>query len=98
MPALGQTVAYCLNRLDVEVINERRRRAERAAAEPPHPVGPSGAPVAEGDVYAAVVVRMASLDPDDGLNLQVLLDGDDTLWVQRVIEGTGPGSWSWPEL
>lgn len=96
MPALGQTVQYMLTTLDVDHITRRRAAAERAAADPPHLIGPSGADVAEGDIYPAIVVRVISLDGP--VNLQVWLDGNDTLWTERVEEGTTPGHWAWPDM
>ena len=36
--------------------------------------------------------------PDfDGVNGQVFLDGNDSLWVTSAKEGTTPGTWCWPE-
>lgn len=96
VPGLGLIVQYTLTSLDAEAIAQRRAAAQLAAANPPHLIGPSGADVHAGDIYAAVVVRVRSLD--GALNLQVLLDGNDTLWVEHVEEGTTPGHWSWPGL
>lgn len=33
---------------------------------------------------------------EPGINGQVFLDGNDTLWVTSADEGTEPGQWSWP--
>jgi hypothetical protein len=33
-----------------------------------------------------------------GVNGQVFLDGNDTLWVTSAREGNGPGQWLWPEI
>lgn len=96
MPGLGQTVHYTLTRLDAQRITQRRERAELAAAEPPHVLGPSGAPVQAGDIYPAAVVRVVSLDGP--VNLQVWLDGNDVHWVERVDHGPGEGCWDWPSL
>lgn len=96
MPTLGQSVLYVLTELDAEVITDRRRRAEQAAAETGGPYGPCGADVSEGDLYPAVVVRAHSLDGP--LSLQVFLDGTDTHWAQHVDHGTTPGTWCWPDM
>jgi hypothetical protein len=32
----------------------------------------------------------------DGVNGQVLLDGNDTLWVTSIKEGAENGTWAWP--
>jgi hypothetical protein len=42
-----------------------------------------------GRQYAAKVVR----DWGQCVNLQVFLDGNDSLWVTSVSEGHGPGQW-----
>ena len=96
VPGLGQIVHYRLSELDAVVINDRRARAELAALRPPHPVGPCGSPVAEGDLFPAVVVRSGP-HPGAEINLQVVLDGTDQHWAQYVTEGTGPGTWAWPQ-
>lgn len=96
VPSLGQTVWYALTELDVQVITDRRRAAEQSATQWPHLIGPSGAPVKAGDLFAAVVVRVVSLDGP--VNLQVLLDGNHSHWVERVEHGTSQGHWSWPDL
>lgn len=98
MPGLGQTVTYVLTAADARIITDRRRRAELAAAEPPHVIGPGGAPVAQGDRCAAVVVLVRGVDPDAGVALQVLLNGNDTHWVEISTEGTIPGTWCWPDV
>lgn len=43
-----------------------------------------------GRSYAAKIVRLWS---GTTANLQVFLDGNDTLWVTSVSEGDGPGQW-----
>jgi hypothetical protein len=97
VPGLGQTVLYTLTVLDAEVITGQRELARHAAAEPPYVIGRSGNEVRAGDVYAADVVRVRSIDPDAGINLQVRLDGNDVHWVEHVTEGTSPGTWAWPQ-
>jgi hypothetical protein len=58
-----------------------------------------GNPAYNGEVYPMIVVRVW---PDeygphfDGVNGQVLLDGNDTFWATSVKEGTEPGTWHWP--
>lgn len=46
-----------------------------------------------GDVLPAVVVRVWE---NNLVNLQVFLDGNDTLWVTSAAEGENEGQWSWP--
>lgn len=94
VPGLGQIVHYTLTEIDASVITTRRERARQASGEPPHPPATGGADVHTGDVYAATVVRVRSLDGE--VNLQVLLDGDDAHWVEGASEGPGRGHWQWP--
>jgi hypothetical protein len=98
VPRLGQDLLYCLTKLDADQITDSRQRAAQAGVEWPHQITSTGADVAEGDLYPAKVVRLLSLDPEDGLNLQVFLDGTDTHWVQMAAEGIGPGTWCWPDI
>jgi hypothetical protein len=99
MPQLGQTVLYTLTAGDVRYITGNRQRSEQAAlASDVLGAALHGAEVRVGDVYAATVVRVHSIDPDEPINLQVHLDGNDTYWTVRRSEGTGPGTWTWPGL
>jgi hypothetical protein len=59
-------------------------------------VGHVGNQVQEGEVYAAVVVRV--FDPrSTTANLKVLLDGNDEFWATSRQLGDGPSFWTWPE-
>lgn len=96
--SVGRVVSYRLSEGDVGVIRRKRRAA--ADYRRSHPTVSSAvqlhggnSPVV-GDVCAAVVVRVWS---QAAINLQVLLDGEDTLWVTSVGQGDGPRQWSWPE-
>jgi hypothetical protein len=46
-----------------------------------------------GDVYPAMIVNAWS---DGSVNLQVFLDGPDSLWATSRKEGQGQTNWSWP--
>ncbi len=91
-PSVGRIVHYTLTEADAEAINRRR---------PNGPMGHNGNGsvvhagnhAAEGQVYAAMVVRTF-----DGpyANLQVFLDGNDHYWATSRSEGEGPGFWFWP--
>lgn len=101
MPALGQQLYYVLGQDDVHEIETRRAPYTAiAAAGGPLGIAPVGTDVHEGDVCPATVSRCLPLDPEDRLNLRVLLDGTDDLWVRRRREGTGhePGTWHWPDM
>lgn len=100
VPTIGRIVHYRLSEQDAEAINRRRADAARnrqgiadAAA---GYVAHSGNVAAEGDVYPMIVVRAWGGEADSHVNGQVLLDGNDTLWVTSVTAGDGPRSFFWP--
>lgn len=83
--SVGRIVHYRLTAQDAGEINGRRVTRTYAV----------GNTVGVGDVLPMVVVRVWGVE---GVNGQVFLDGNDTLWVTSRPEGTEPGMWSWPEL
>jgi hypothetical protein len=102
----GRIVHYTLTAQDAEQVNRRRadfeafNRANRDTASGPGEfpgrsghIGHYGNAAAEGDVYAAIVVRTFGADV---ANLKVLLDGNDDYWATSRPEGDGPGTWAWP--
>jgi hypothetical protein len=99
-PTIGRILHYRLTEDDADRVNRRRTNAqsiaERLAEVPPSwPRGAQahfGDPVKAGVYFPMVVVRVS----DGSVNGQVLLDGNDVLWVSCVGEGTRPGSWCWP--
>lgn len=97
-PSIGRIVLYTLNEHDAESINKRRRDAagsgivrQESGAQVHH-----GNNVAAGDEYPLVITRVWGSQPGAAINGQVLLDGNDTLWVTSRTEGEGPFSWRWP--
>lgn len=95
---LGATVAYKLTEQDATTINHRRQMARRYgwSGNVTGQLIHAGNQVSPGDVFPAVVVRVW---PTSGLvNLQVLLDGTDTLWSTSVHEGDGSAYGEWFEL
>lgn len=50
----------------------------------------------EGDLVPLLIIRVWSDDPLAAVNGQAFLDGNDVLWVTSRLEGTAPGTWSWP--
>ena len=44
-----------------------------------------------------IITRVFGRDPGSAVNGQVLLDGNDTLWVTSRTTVTGEGSYQWPE-
>jgi hypothetical protein len=103
-------VHYVLSAADAAQINRRRTTSREIAdrmkqgmltsGPPMRSVWPEGAQahignsVAEHDVFAMMAVRIW---PDGCANGQVFLDGTDVFWALSVLEGTGPGTWHWPE-
>lgn len=86
-PSVGRIVHYRLSDSDAATINARRADLPSSR----------GNTVAEGDAFPAVIVRVW---PQDRVNLQVLLDGNDAHWATSVDfadEGSAlPRTWSWP--
>lgn len=83
-PTIGRIVHYRLSDQDVEQVAELRRETGR-----------QGNTARPGDVYPAIVVR--TFGDSLGVNLRVMLDGPDTLWVtSRGYSVETPGCWFWP--
>lgn len=104
-PTIGRIVHYKVTADDATVINnirEARRKwvfNGRAADLDNQPgyQGHMGNRIQAGDVFPAMIVRV--FDPqDDVANLQVFLDGNDTLWATSVHEGDGERQYSWPKV
>ena len=82
-PSVGRIVHYVLSKLDCFKIRHRRLGMRD-----------QGNAVYAGMHCAAIVTRNWS----PGMaNLQVFLDGHDTLWVTSRMEGACEGTWHWPE-
>ena len=85
IPTPGRIVLYTLSASDASAIYQQR-------------VG--GAPVvgnavSPGDVFPMMITRVWAGSPS--VQGQVFLDGNDTLWVTSVPEGTGERTFAWPE-
>ena len=96
----GRVVNYVLSEQDhVEVLRRRtdpngiRGRIEEGTW-PFGAMAHIGNPVLGGDILPAMVVKV---HPDDTVNLKVMLDGTDVLWVQAVAldETKAQGTWHW---
>lgn len=104
-PTIGRIVHYRLTQADAAAINRRRTTGASIASRLADEKWPAGAqahignPAYAGQVFPAIVVEVWPNEhgPEhDGINAQVFLDGNDTLWVTSVGEGEGPGQWQWP--
>ena len=96
---VGRIVYYTLSEQDAEHINRQRMPILDSIAQAK--VGAQvhiGNSAREGDVLPMLICRV--WEPVDGVsagvNGQVFLDGNDSLWVTSRHEGDTPGDWSWP--
>lgn len=101
IPSIGRIVYYRLTESDARRVAKRRadgRGAAGIAAENSGAIVHHGNPVSEGDVYPLVITRVFDDEPTERsvVNGQVLLDGNDTLWVTSRSQGDGLGNWSAP--
>lgn len=99
-PTIGRIVLYVLSSQDVAKITSRRAAnvqisdrvtdGWRIDAKPEH-----STPVELGQIFPAMVVRV----DDEAVNLKVMLDGADDLWVTSRVESDTqfPGTWHWME-
>jgi hypothetical protein len=88
IPTVGRIVHYTLTEHDVE-----RIITDRLAFDVP------GNAVWAGQVFPAMIVRVWGEGEGAACNLQVLLDGEDVLWVTSRTEYKVPsdhGTWSEP--
>ncbi|WP_374978112.1 hypothetical protein ACEYYH_10550 [Microbacterium trichothecenolyticum] len=102
VPTLGRIVHYTLSEDDAARINKRRDDAVETAHRNklnPEATGKQvhiGNRVNAGEVYPMVIVRVWGTTPTSSVNGQVLLDGNDTLWVTSVSVGDGERRFQWP--
>lgn len=98
-PTIGRIVIYTLTERDADEINRRRttgthirQRIEKNEANVTHwPIGVQahiGVPASAGEEFPMIIVRVMG----DAVNGQVLLDGNDSLWVTSKVKG----DWQWP--
>ena len=83
---IGRIVHYTLTQDDADEIVRRRHETPARTGNFPH----------AGDVFPAMIVRVWGTAPNQTVQLQVFLDGNDTHWALSIPEGEGPGSWAWP--
>jgi hypothetical protein len=84
-PAPGRIVHYRLTATDVAAINVRRANGTDV-----------GNSVQEGQHPPAIVTAFWPNEFGDqpGINAQVFLDGNDSLWVTSKKEGDSNGEWT----
>ena len=90
---LGSIVFYRLSAADAAAINRRRSDAAEYLRFRKDHDGKTvhvGNPVAEGQVYPMMIVKLL---PASAANGQVHLDGNDLYWVTGVRHGEHCGEW-----
>lgn len=101
-PTIGQIVLYKLTADDANQINRRRTTGKSIAQRIASQLWPIGAQahigeeVVAGEEFPMVVVRVGHvhLPFEPTVNGQVLLDGNDVLWVKNKSEQV---DWRWLE-
>ncbi|WP_086846805.1 hypothetical protein [Amycolatopsis kentuckyensis] len=99
-PSIGRIVHYALSDSDVAEVNRRRNDAYKSMAQHRDNADGSqvhvGNAVNPGEVYPMVITRVWGDQPGAAVNGQVLLDGNDSLWVTSRCGGDAPGQYAWP--
>jgi hypothetical protein len=93
IPSIGRIVHYRLTADDATQINRRRPTGVKAGA---GKIVHVGNPVAEGEAFPLIITRVWGAVDGGAVNGQVLLDGNDSLWVTSVMEGDGLRHWFVP--
>lgn len=99
-PSIGRIVRYTLHEADVDAINRRRNDAYNSMAE--HRANADGSQIHIGNAvnpdesYPMIITRVWGDQPNSAVNGQVLLDGNDTLWVTSRGCGDQAGQYAWP--
>lgn len=89
-PSIGRIVHYTLSEQDAE------RIAQQRGVSAPNIGSAAGNGVSGGEIYPLIITRVWGQAPESAVNGQVMLDGNDTLWVTSVQEGDGPRTFAWP--
>jgi hypothetical protein len=87
IPSVGRIVHYTLTPRDATQIAEHRARNR----------GEAGGEVQAGDVLPMLIVKVWGQAEQSAVNGQVMLDGNDSHWVQSACLGEGPGTFRWPK-
>lgn len=87
-PGIGRIVHYTLNQADAGTVNRQRGNLS----------GRCGNQASAGDVYPMIITRAWGDEPTSAVNGQVLLDGNDALWLTSVTVGEGERHFAWPVL
>lgn len=97
VPSIGRIVQYTLAEHDALAITSRRQDAQiqSAGEQKSGFVVHVGNPVHPGETYPLLITRVWDVKPSSqtAVNGQVLLDGNDTLWVTSRVQGDAVGQW-----
>ena len=94
MTHIGSIVYYKLSMDDAGKINRRREHGEEHMFE--HVRQASGVQVHVGNSASGgtvVPLIVTNVWPDDKINGQAILDGNDSYWVTSAEEGVDEGQW-----
>ncbi len=99
-PSIGRIVHYRLTAGQADATNKRREGAQQnramAITERPGWQPHVGSLVDVGDIFPMIIARVPP--GGDIINGQVILDGNDSLWVTDAVKGEEPGQWDWPTI
>lgn len=88
VPTKGRIVMYRLSQNDIESIEGRRRSSNGLLA---------GNPMSEGQAFPFLITQdWGGQLPNQAVNGQLFLDGNDSMWLTSRHVGEGPGTWFWP--
>jgi len=90
--SLGRIVQYTLTEYDAQAINKRRDDARKSLVAETNSgtMVHVGNPVIAGDKFPLVITRVWD---ENSVNGQVLLDGNDSLWVTSATQGENERQW-----
>lgn len=96
IPSPGRIVHYTLSDMDADGINRRRKVFTVPLEGGRFDAVYVGNDARAGDAYPAMIVRTWGDTEESCVQLQVFLDGNDTLWATSRTQGTRPGQWQEP--
>ena len=106
-PTIGRIVIFKITEEQAQQINRRRTSGAIISDKIKEDEWPMGAQAHignsafAGEEFPLVIVRIWPNEFGSGIpgiNGQVLLDGNDVLWVSSAGEGPENGQWHWPQI
>lgn len=100
VPSIGRIVVYRLGEADAATMNKRRSDAHNSgfAREETGAVVHTGNSLSAGQEFPMIITRVWDAEPTEAsiVQGQVLLDGNDQLWVTSVKQGGDDYQWHEP--